>query len=364
MLIDYTNGQTSVCLRVKVRQDNTGAKPGQGFTGLTNSSTGLIVSTICDNEAAPVIYTAAGSTIDTIATLGTYATPSANHCNLKKVDDTNNPGLIELQLANARFAVSSAKELTITISGVSGLADCDVKIPLRVVNPYASNFGTSGLALASSQFYNNTGQMTPLPTSLDPWTTTLPGPYGAGTAGAILGQLGTDDALGQKLFPGATVSGATSGTSFTLAFGAAVTAANLVGWQVDLGIQVASPSIGTITGAPTQVDSTHVTITLAVALSATPSVGASVSLSPPPQIAVDTSGHVYLAAAGLDSIVIETGVNARQALSPILAACAGVLSGANTGTVVINGGNVSTTRVTAITDTVGNRTSVTLNLPS
>ncbi len=73
---------------------------------------------------------------------------------------------------------------------------------------------------------------------------------------------------------------------------------------------------------------------------------------------------VTLAAAGLDAIVVETGVNARQALSPILAACAGVLSGATTGTVVVKGGNVATTRVTATTDINGNRTSVTLNLPT
>jgi hypothetical protein len=77
----------------------------------------------------------------------------------------------------------------------------------------------------------------------------------------------------------------------------------------------------------------------------------------------DKSGYT-LSPAGLDSISIETGVNARQALSPILAASAGTLSGAGTGTIVIRGGNVSATRITATSDSSGNRTSVILALPA
>jgi hypothetical protein len=72
---------------------------------------------------------------------------------------------------------------------------------------------------------------------------------------------------------------------------------------------------------------------------------------------------VTLAAAGLDGITIESGVNMRQALSPILAACAGVLSGAGTGTVVIKNPAGNTTRITATTDASGDRSAVTLNLP-
>ena len=41
----------------------------------------------------------------------------------------------------------------------------------------------------------------------------------------------------------------------------------------------------------------------------------------------DKTGYALLS-AGLDSITVETGVNARQALSPILASAAGVLFGA------------------------------------
>lgn len=71
-----------------------------------------------------------------------------------------------------------------------------------------------------------------------------------------------------------------------------------------------------------------------------------------------------LAAAGLDAVAVESGVNARQALSPILAAAAGVLSGAGTGTIVVKGGNVATTRITSTSDVLGNRLTSTLNLPA
>ncbi len=77
---------------------------------------------------------------------------------------------------------------------------------------------------------------------------------------------------------------------------------------------------------------------------------------------MDKSDYL-LASSGLDAIPVETGVNVRQALSPILAATAGVVSGAGTGTIVIKGGNVPDTRIKATTDKAGNRTAVTLTLP-
>jgi hypothetical protein len=75
------------------------------------------------------------------------------------------------------------------------------------------------------------------------------------------------------------------------------------------------------------------------------------------------SGH-RLAADGLDLIVIETGVNARQAMSPILAAAGGVLSGAGTTSITIKGGNTATNRIVATVDADGNRSAVTLTLPT
>jgi hypothetical protein len=97
--------------------------------------------------------------------------------------------------------------------------------------------------------------------------------------------------------------------------------------------------------------------------------------SPVNKLATDGSGRVTagtvadkagyaLAAAGLDSITVEPGINARQALSPILAASAGVVTGAGTGTIVIQGANGSTSRIVSTTDNAGNRLSVVLALPN
>ena len=93
--------------------------------------------------------------------------------------------------------------------------------------------------------------------------------------------------------------------------------------------------------------------------------GSVASVTAPVTVGVNNDKNGYLlAGAGLDAIAVETGINARQALTPILAAAAGVLSGAGTGTITIHGANGATTRITATTDDVGNRSSVTLSLPS
>jgi hypothetical protein len=103
------------------------------------------------------------------------------------------------------------------------------------------------------------------------------------------------------------------------------------------------------------------TLTLSyTAIGTAPSANSHIKLGPPQKI--DGLG---LAAAGLDQIVVETGINARQALAPILAVSAGVLSGATSPSIsIMAGGNPATTRVTASVDGNGNRNAVTLNLPS
>lgn len=72
-----------------------------------------------------------------------------------------------------------------------------------------------------------------------------------------------------------------------------------------------------------------------------------------------------LAADGLDPITVEAGINARQALAGSLSAAAGVVSGAGTGTVILRAaGAPGTTRIQATTDANGNRSAITLSLPS
>lgn len=93
--------------------------------------------------------------------------------------------------------------------------------------------------------------------------------------------------------------------------------------------------------------------------------GAVASVTAPVTVGTITDKAGYsLAPAGLDSVTVEAGVNFRQSQAAILAASAGALLGAGTGSIVIKGGNVATTRITASTDNAGNRTSVTLSLPA
>ena len=156
MSYGFKNGATSVLLRIAL-YDSTKTTSNGGLTGLTGSSTGLIISTICDNEATASAYTQAGGTIQTIATLGTYAAPSASNCRFAQVDSTNAPGLYELQLLNARFAVSGAKYLTITVPAVSGLNLLQMQplvIPLTAIDPYNA---ASALQAQSSENYTTAG---------------------------------------------------------------------------------------------------------------------------------------------------------------------------------------------------------------
>ena len=82
------------------------------------------------------------------------------------------------------------------------------------------------------------------------------------------------------------------------------------------------------------------------------------------QLQSTLAAGVVLASNGLDNVTVETGLNARQALSVGTAALAGVLSGAGSGTIIIKGAGTTTTRITATTDNAGNRTSVSLNIPN
>ena len=78
--------------------------------------------------------------------------------------------------------------------------------------------------------------------------------------------------------------------------------------------------------------------------------------------AINAAG-VKLRGDGLDAIVVEAGINARQALAPILAATAGIVAGAGSGLITIKGGRSDVVRITATTDQSGNRPSVLLSIP-
>lgn len=140
------HNRASVILRFVLKRSDTG----QGLTGLTHASSGLRISTITDVEAAPVAYTAAGGTIETIAALGTYAAPTATKCRFKEVSATNHPGLYEIQLADARFAVADARVMVVTVSGATDLLETNYQIALVAYDPYRGS-GVTVAPLVNTQ---------------------------------------------------------------------------------------------------------------------------------------------------------------------------------------------------------------------
>jgi hypothetical protein len=136
MLIGFKRGQASVILRVKIL--NSSVSTGAGLTGLTSASSGLVISTIADNEATATVYSVGSSNVEGITTLGTYAAPTSGKCRFKEVDATNHKGVYEIQIADARYAVSNAKSLLVSVYGATNAAETDVVIPLRDLDPYTS----------------------------------------------------------------------------------------------------------------------------------------------------------------------------------------------------------------------------------
>lgn len=139
---------TSNLIRLKLVHATTGV----GLTGLTEASSGLVIATIADNEAATTRYRANSSEIETISTLGTFAAPMSGKCRFKEVDATNHKGLYEFQFADARFSVSSSRRMVVSVAGAANLLDSDYEIQLTQLDPYDSvRAGLAALPAAAAE---------------------------------------------------------------------------------------------------------------------------------------------------------------------------------------------------------------------
>lgn len=284
MQLGFVNSITSVVLRVKIRK----LSDGSAYTGLDHTTSGLIIAAIADNEAATTSYTVTGSTIETVTTLGTFAAPTATKCRFKAVDATNHPGLYEIQLADARWAVSGARSVNITVSGASDIEQVDTVIQLGMVT--APNWGNVQNATAT----------------VDLSGTTVRG----------------------SVMQATTIATLASQTSFTLTDGSADdNAYNDCPIVFEDGTTAAQKAVGLVkdyTGATK-------TITLLI------------------------DPGVFTLAVGDKVTILAADVASRY----IAAACAGIISGAGTGTEVIKSIDGATTRLTATVDAFGNRTAIT-----
>lgn len=333
------NGQTSVVLRVKLLDSSS--TTGAGLTGLTSTSGSLIISTIADNEATATAYTQAGSTIESITTLGTYATPTATKCRFKEVDSTNHKGVYELQFADARFAVSSAKSLLISIAGASNLAQAEFVVPLVSDDPYVAKPANSSLLSIDSN-----GRVDVIKLAGTSQTARDIGASVLLSSGAGTGQL--------DFTSGVVKANATQWLSGTIP-AVNVTGVPLVDLKYTLGTispaTAGSVRADAVTGAVGSVTG----LTASNLDAAVSSRLASASYTTPPTANENADGLLDRTAG------IETSRTPRQGLRLMLAALCGKASGLATATAVYRDTNDSVDRISATVDADGNRSAVTLN---
>ena len=357
MLIGYKRGQGSIVLRVKILDSSVST--GAGKTGLTFSSTGLIISTIADNEASATAYTVAGSTIETVTTLGTFSAPTASKCRFREVDATNHKGVYEIQIADARFSVSNAKSLLISISGASNAADCDVVIPLRDLDPYdPTRAGLTGLPNA------NAGAVGGLPLSVDTSgrVDVLKVNGTSQTARDLGGQL--DAAITTRLASAsytapdnAGISSASSSAA-SAASSASTAATNTTTILARLGSFTAS-GVNTVLGFLQAIMSKAATLPSDVGGTYSPTTD-SLEAQQDNGGTLTTAGANAVADAMLDRTDgVETGETPRQSLRLVRAATVGKCDGASGTTMHFRDKADSKNRITATVDADGNRTAVT-----
>jgi hypothetical protein len=313
MLISYVLGQTSIILRVKI--PNSTVTDNSGVSGLTNTTTGLLISAIADNEATTTAYSSAGSTIQGITTLGTYSAPTSGSCRFKEVDSTNHKGVYEIQLSNSRFSVSSSKSLLITVAAItaSNTSQIDVLIPLTYYDPYnGMNLGLTAIPNANAAASGG------LPT------------VGTGSGQINLTSGGVDLQTILSHAPTTTTNGILDVNVKNYNNHTAVTDGNNLP-EVDVADWLGSAALA----LPTHFNN----------------------------LAIDTSGRVILQPTGLDSITAWGGVTARQAVFYASATLFGEVSGLPTSPATVLGLDGSTTVAVITFDTNNNRSSITLTPP-
>lgn len=137
-------GVAAPIVRMALKRSDQTINNNVGIAGLTNASTGLSISVGADNGTAPTVYTT--TAIQSIATIGTYAAPSAASCRFGVYDNVN--GIYELQFLAAVFAPGAgARSLIVSVNAVAGLnlaqADKEIQLSVADLNNPATFFQTA-----------------------------------------------------------------------------------------------------------------------------------------------------------------------------------------------------------------------------
>ena len=122
------NGQQNVCFRVEI--EDSSVTTNVGLTGLSSSSSGLLISVSFDNSASVTTYKQASSSITAITTAGTYSDPGSD-AGFVQIDPTNQPGIYELQFTNSLLRAPGANWMMICIFGAANCKQMKYVVPLN-----------------------------------------------------------------------------------------------------------------------------------------------------------------------------------------------------------------------------------------
>ena len=372
-MAEIKRGTQNNILRFTLKNSSTGV----GLTGLTNASAGLIVSTICNNEATATPYTVAAANVETIATLGAYAAPTAGKCRFREVDALNHKGLYEFQFADARFSVASSRQLVISVTGATSLLDADYEIELP------DNVAKDAYDIASHASYGNAQlvRSTIPANTLDVSST--------GEAGLDFANI--KDAAGPKTLTNITVPVVTTLTGHTAQTGdnyarlgapvGASLAADLVvidnfvddletrftatraGYLDNLSAGAVALASACTEARLAELDAANLPTDVAAVKTDTAAILLDTGTDGVVVASASKTGY-ELSSAGVDAIlddVVEGTLTLRQIMRISLAALAGKSSGGGTATLLFTGADGATTRITATVDANGNRTAITVN---
>ncbi len=123
------HSSTSVILEFFIARSDTG----QGMTGLSHTSSGLVITHSYDNAFGASDSSAATSSIETVTTLHTFSTPTAGFVRFREVSASTKPGSYQVQFEDSVFSATDAKDLFVNIFGVTDMLDMAYRISLDVV---------------------------------------------------------------------------------------------------------------------------------------------------------------------------------------------------------------------------------------
>jgi len=122
-------GATGVILHLFL--PDSGSVSGAGRTGVSPSSSGLVIALIRPGDPGPAAYSASAGTIESIVTLGTWISPTEGRCRWREIDAGLLPGWYELQLPNAWFdATGDRRSVAGMVWGPAGVVPTPFQIQL------------------------------------------------------------------------------------------------------------------------------------------------------------------------------------------------------------------------------------------